>query len=505
MLAPVSDSNRRVIAHDTTKFSIREMINPLRGLTVQVVVRMLEDGRRGIHSDVQWLYDYIEEREAVMMALVFRRGAALKKCQWRIEPTLQGKDLEAVQADSDAQRTFLADLFGNIENMREAISWLGMATFRGFAHLEHHYDDAGKIVRLQPVEGWFFNQRYPYKRWLYNAHGTNAALGVPIDPQHWTIREVRPHLDAYAAIKFVQKGVNDKDWHAYCSRFGLPNVFFESPEGTTPEQIDQFAAKAAIMANDGRGALPPGVKATMTQTSSSDGTPFPGRQEYIDTMLILAGTGGKLTMLSDPTGVGQGATVAHEDVFQDIADAEGEEIADVFMKSIGTPALNLAFPGKKHLVKLAISRRTETDKLAATNLLRGLRFAGWDVSEEEAEEMTGLKLTKRMEILPGMEGGDAGGLGGDSGAMNRRLLNAGQAKIRNDMDMVWAAMRADTAEVIDRLQAALSEDDKAKRDAALNRLNDDLPMLLSEMNTNPETAIVLERIFAEASARGITT
>ena len=45
----------------------------------------------------------------------------------------------------------------------------------------------------------------------------------------------------------------------------------------------------------------------------------------------------------------------------------------------------------------------------------------------------------------------------------------------------------------------------AKRDDLLNRLNDDLPMLLSEMNANPETAMVLERMFAEASARGITT
>jgi predicted lipoprotein len=89
--------------------------------------------------------------------------------------------------------------------------------------------------------------------------------------------------------------------------------------------------------------------------------------------------------------------------------------------------------------------------------------------------------------------------------MNRRLLNAGQSKIQNDMDVVWAAMRADTAEVIDRLQAALAEDDKAKRDDLLNRLSDDLPMLLSEMNANPETAMVLERIFADASARGITT
>lgn len=242
----------------------------------------------------------------------------------------------------------------------------------------------------------------------------------------------------------------------------------------------------------------------MTQTSSSDGTPFPGRQSYIDTMLILAGTGGKLTMLSDATGIGQGATGAHEDVFQDIADAEGEEIADVFMRSIGTPALKAAFPGAKHFVKLAISRRTEVDKLAATNLLRGIRYAGWDVSEEEAEELTGMRLTKRLEAIPGMEGVDAGGDGGGE-AMNRRLLNAGQSKIQNDMDVVWAAMRADTAEVIDRLQAALAEDDKAKRDDLLNRLSDDLPMLLSEMNANPETAMVLERIFADASARGITT
>lgn len=60
----------------------REYCNPLRGLTMQRLMSLIEAGERGEFADLQWLYHYMERSDPVIYSVLQRRRAALLDCDW---------------------------------------------------------------------------------------------------------------------------------------------------------------------------------------------------------------------------------------------------------------------------------------------------------------------------------------------------------------------------------------------------------------------------------------
>ena len=54
------------------------------------------------------------------------------------------------------QAAFLRDAYERIENLREAVQFLALAEFRGYAHLEKNHDARGRVSELRPVPQWFW-------------------------------------------------------------------------------------------------------------------------------------------------------------------------------------------------------------------------------------------------------------------------------------------------------------------------------------------------------------
>mgnify|MGYP000550077786 CR=1 FL=1 len=63
----------------------RDSYNPLRGLTITRIVELLEQGQCGCFGELQWLYFFIERRDATLRAVIARRRAALLKLDWEIK------------------------------------------------------------------------------------------------------------------------------------------------------------------------------------------------------------------------------------------------------------------------------------------------------------------------------------------------------------------------------------------------------------------------------------
>lgn len=85
-------------------------------------------------------------------------------------------------------------MFERIDNLKEAIKWLCTASFRGFSHLEKHYDKDGWVTHLEPVPQWYWSRRLPDRTWLYNR---DASLGI------WSRRAWR--LRRRSGCDFFQK------------------------------------------------------------------------------------------------------------------------------------------------------------------------------------------------------------------------------------------------------------------------------------------------------------
>ena len=62
----------------------REYCNPLRGLSLQRLMSLLDAGERGEYSDLQWLYHFMEKSDPVIFSVLQRRRAALLDCDWDV-------------------------------------------------------------------------------------------------------------------------------------------------------------------------------------------------------------------------------------------------------------------------------------------------------------------------------------------------------------------------------------------------------------------------------------
>lgn len=489
--------------HDPDELPTGRTYNPLRHLSVARVVSLLEASEQGYLADLTWLYRFVEKREAVTSALKMRRMAALGAAQYAVELEPEAEEDPAKKSEAEAQREALKRAFGNIDNMTEAWCWLGMATFRGYAHLEKVYDHRGMIRHLEPVPQWFWCQPFPRAEWQYNAKAANTNRGEPVDESDYLVREVETSIDELAALKFVPKTTSLKDWALLCAKFGIPNVFmqFSKDSGATPQDYASARAMLERYVSNGQGALPPGVEVKLFGAAgSSDGTPFPGLLGYLDTELVLRGTGGKLTMLSEATGIGAGATDAHQDVFAEIAAAELVEIATLMQRSIGEPVLNRIFPGRPHLARLVIRRKDRVDDKAGAEILSLLRGAGYRPKLEDAERLVGMELEEVDPVgttpesnqpIPGY-------------AMNR-VGDEIQGEATQDPTMLrlQRAVGADTADALKQFAAAFLISDEAKREAKLKELLASLPEMLAKANLNGALADEFEQILAEAFAEGI--
>src|SRR5471032_2036824 len=133
----------------------RAQYNPLRGLTIAQLVAMLEAAERGNYARLQWLYRFVEKRNPTLRAVLQRRLAALTRLDWDIrlhEPS----DASGSRTLAARQAAVLREAYERIGNLREAVAFLALAEFRGYAHLERHTDARGRTVRLVPVPQWFW-------------------------------------------------------------------------------------------------------------------------------------------------------------------------------------------------------------------------------------------------------------------------------------------------------------------------------------------------------------
>lgn len=486
--------------HTGKQFPPRSAFNPLRGLTLARVVRYLEEYEQGLYSDVTWLFRHVEKREAVVRSIKERRQAALRKLEWTIEATAEGQRDNADKVLAQEQEAAAREAFGRIDNLRQAWTWFGMAAFRGFAHLEKWYDQLWRVTHLEPVDQWYFVRNYPSTQWLYDRHAQNGRRGVPVTTRgpmaDFLVREIEDPIGFVAAIEYVRKNVGIRDWDAFNSMFGVPNVVAEpGPEASgAQEEVDSVQAKLQQMVSNGRLTLPKGWTVKMLGGAAGENTPFERRADYTDKMVVLAGTGGKLTMLSEATGIGSGATPAHEQVFADIAAAEAAEISEIFDKGIKEPELAHLFPGQPHLVEFRIRPSVQTDPKENADLMWKTKLGGWKVSQSDAERMIGVKLT---EVV------DETGLGADGFAGFAANRTAKQDRdVDGAVRLVEAAIRADMADVVQEVIDAL-EKPNGEREAALARLEAKLPDILADLNRDPSAAEAFEKALADGFEAGM--
>lgn len=481
----------------------REHYNPLRGLTLAQAVRLAESYFRGEMSDLQWTYFFIEQTDADLLALLALRFGRLLEMDYTIATA---EDADGPQAE--AQRKYLSEKYERIDNIYEAIEHMGMADFRGFAHAEK-WIEGGELVHLEVVDQWNVVRDGLRGPWRYNPDARSTTfngLGPEADmpPENFLFREVRRPINRIALFKFVRGNLSEKDWDSFIEIYGIPGGVLIGPPDVAEEDEAEFESAAAAIAEGGSGYAPYGSIWT-PNTAARGVQPFGDRLKHLSEKLVLAGTGGKLTMLTDATGLGSGASDAHEKVFDSIARGEARRISEIFNRQLSQPWLEEKFPGQKPAAYFKLAANEETDVGEIVTHALTLSQAGYQMDPEELQEKIGYKLTVKPVAAPAPFGAPA---------FRNRIRNRAAAVLAGGKLFNAEALKRLTAAqaiafkpLIDRALQVAGTDDEGF-DAAFAQLQQDLPALKKQClnkDTTGELAKVWEELLGTALVNGAAT
>ncbi len=398
--APVELAPRAIGAGQTSQRQDqwRDWYNPLRGQTIANAISLFDLAQAGITAELQWVYQLMERRYDMLMCCIDSTNASLTELNWYVRTTegdkQQGAKFDQVLADEQASA--LRERYNSIKNLYGALEHLAMAKYRGYAHVQISAD--GKwLDTLQPLNQWNVCREGYSGDWFWNPRAVQAKEGVidtsnKLDESCYLIVECRRCVNEMALLNYLRASMCEKDWDAYIEIYGIPNWIITMPPNIPAGKEDEYRDAAIKVAAGGGGAIPNGATASAATSPAGD-APFQTRREYLSQQICLVSTGGLLTSLSLPQGIGSGATDAHSETFKRIARSRAKGISEEFRAKIDAPILDALFHGKPHLAYFEFDARETTDVGEVLAHAETARRAGVAIDTDQLSDRTGYKLT----------------------------------------------------------------------------------------------------------------
>jgi Protein of unknown function (DUF935) len=384
-----------------------DQINPLRGLNSAGLVALQELAMLGYFSRLQWTYFFIEKKSPVGRAVKRRLLSSLSGLDWTIKLNDTGDDADK-KALAEKQQTDLLAAYNKISNLRAALTFLALADLRGFSHCNKIYAgatdsrtgrpfnedlDPWDVVELRIVDQWFWSRKGFYGDWLYNREARETNTGDPIDLAQYVIHRVDDPADEIIAEIEIKRRTNDADWDGFLEDYGIPAQFFVLPPNVPKEREAEFQRAAELAISAARGSVPNGTTMLSPAATLSGGAGvFKERLQYLDEQIVIAGTAGKLTVLSE-AGSGTLAGNAQKEAFDEIAQAILNQVATALHKQFDEPLINRLYPGKPVLAYFEFAQINVKDTSEVFDDAAKAQTAGFAMEEEELSERTGYKLT----------------------------------------------------------------------------------------------------------------
>ena len=379
----------------------RDSFNPLAGLTMPRAVSLMQQAQRGVMADLQWLYASelgIEATDPDLMTIIERTVAGVSDMDWQVVTASEDTHgFDRVLADE--QKSFLEGCYYACDNLTEAVEHLVMARFRGFSHLQPWLSPDWTIEHLEPLPQWNMLRDGTSSRWAWNPDAkqtdyNSAPQNCRLSPDDYIILENRRPVNRIALVKYVRATIAEKDWDAYVEIYGLPGVFIIMPPNVPEGKEDEYAAKAVEAAEAASGALPNGSD-VKTLSEVRGVQPFQMRLEWLQKQLVLAGTGGMLTMLAEPTGLGSGSSSVQGAVWDTIVRRVARKVESALVRQFDRRALAAKFPGRPALAAFSLRAKQERDVGSAVQNIAALTAAGFQVSPEQVASETGYEVSLR--------------------------------------------------------------------------------------------------------------
>jgi phage gp29-like protein len=484
--------------------SAREYLNPLRGLTLSRAVMLAEDYQLGRMADLQWTYFFVEGTDPDMIALLALRVGRIVEMDYNLSPE-EGADKKLIEEQTD----YLTEMLSGIDNLYQGIEHMALAPFRGFAHAEMIENADGDITHFEIVDQWNLVRDGMRGPWKYNPTAQTvdygALAGEPLPMDRFLYREVPRPINRYALLKFIKSNLSEKDWDAFNEIYNVPGGVVIGPPDVAEEDEAEYEAAAQDVAMGGSGYLPHGSTYVPNEMPHDPAT-FKQRLDHLTAKLVLAGTGGKLTMLTE-SGSGTLAGGAHSEVFDRISAADAMLISECVNKQIIASRLEAKFPGQDQVVYFSLAAQEETNAAAAVEQVSKLSLAGYQVAPEQVTQKTGWVVTlKPTPAAPDLTGGlsDFAKVANRRRILNTALAAAKEARFQaHALADLTEADRARLAPLQAQADAVAAAKSPAEYRAALLKLQGALPGLEKQiLNGRPDLEQAFEQVLSTAFLNG---
>ncbi|ATG74431.1 hypothetical protein AN401_11675 [Zobellella denitrificans] len=319
--------------------------HPSSGLTPPRLAEVMRAAEQGDLIRQCELAEDMEEKDGHIQSELGKRRLALQGVEWRIKPPPGA----SAQEQHDAEQ---------IEALLRSATWLDDAIFdasdailKGFACLELRWDYAEGEHYIDGADwrdpSWF--QTHPERRNELRLRD-GSYEGEALRPFGWVQHQARAKSGYLArrglvrvlAWPFLFKNYSVRDLAEFLEIYGLPLRLGKYPEGATErEKLTLLRAVMGIGHNAG-GIIPKGMDIEFQKAAEGGSDPFMAMMDWCERTQSKAILGGTLTSQADGKSSTNALGNVHNEVRQELRDADLKQLANTLTRDIVYPlyALN---------------------------------------------------------------------------------------------------------------------------------------------------------------------
>ncbi|MDR0388401.1 MAG: DUF935 domain-containing protein [Treponema sp.] len=396
----------------------------LQNLTPERMAQILNDVKRGeCPAEYLELAHDIELKDLHYRSVLSTRKDAITGLEIKVVPASEDKrDVELAEAvERDIVKNGNAKIYALIRDMLDALA-------KGFSVNEIIWDTdktpwKPKAYKYRDAR-WFQYDKETGKTLMLRAPLGNEL--EPLRPFHFVVHE--PHLIsgnqitaglALPALYFwMLKSYDVTSWAAFIDRYGYPIRIGKYGKKATEQDRATLKRAVAAIGQDFGAVIPESAQLEIIESKHASETSnvYKTMADWIDKQISKLVLG--QTMTSDD-GASLAQSKTHEEVRQDIADSDIQQVVETLNTALTIPYINLNFGEQENYPKIDLYKPDEKNIeqiIAAVEKLgpQGLKVKADEVrsilglaNPDEGDEVVGGRL-EYAAPLPGGEPGEPG-------------------------------------------------------------------------------------------------
>lgn len=363
------------------------------GLTPERLASLLRNAAEGNADDYLTLAEEMEEKDLHYASVLGTRKRAVARLPIVVEAASDDpKDVKLADETRLLLKNRRLGVKGMIEGCLDALG-------KGYSATEIMWDKSRSLWRPGRFE-WrdprFFQYDRETLRELRLKDEADLMNGLPLPPYKFIIHEprlkmgipIRGGLARLAAWAYCFKNFTVKDWMAFCEVFGMPLRLGKYRSGETEDNIAILKAAVANLGSDAAAVIPEGMVIEFIESAKATGgdSLFERLADWFDKQLSKGVLG--QTMTADD-GSSQSQATVHNEVREDIRDADAEQLAETLERDLVIPYIDLNHGPQENYPAVYLREPDQTDIPVMAEALSKLVPLGLRVEASEVRDKIG--------------------------------------------------------------------------------------------------------------------